>query len=431
MRRSDLLDRRRARNLHCEKSRDILAIGKNGAQALRTIAIVGGGPAGAMTAERLLRGFATSQNGGVGLRVVVFEERPGWEKPCGGGMSHKALKEYPFLLAATDRANRVWKMEMHAPGGASVCLDLRKPLAIYSRRELNHLLLERSADAGAEIVSDRIIGAAREGDQWQLQGRAGRYDADYLVVAAGARSSLRNQLAGALRPQDFMLTFGYFVPGHEDRLRIEFFEDFEGYAWSFPRLDHLSVGICGKVGQGNMAELQQKLAQFMATHAYSRGGATVFSHLLPSLEADSWTDIRLEGPGWALAGDVAGLTDPVTGEGLYFALRSGELLAESLLKGCSYARSVWNEFGRKLMLGARICPKFYRGEFLGAGLTTRMVQFCRRSKTFLNLFQDLVEGNQAYHGLPGRVFRNLPRSLVEMATYSMGKRMGIQPAGRA
>lgn len=365
------------------------------------------------------------------MRAIVFEERPGWEKPCGGGLSHKALREYPFLLAATDRANSVWKMEMHAPGGASVCLDLRKPLAIYSRRELNHLLLARSVDAGADIVNDRIIGATLVGDQWQLRGRAGRYRADYLIVAAGARSHLRNQLAGALRAQDFMLTFGYFVPGHEDRLRIKFFEDFEGYAWSFPRLDHLSVGICGKVGQGNMAELQQKLSLFMASHGYSRGSAPVFSHLLPSLEAESWTDIRLEGPGWALAGDVAGLTDPLTGEGLYFALRSGELLADSLLKGCSYARNVWNEFGRKLMLGARMGPKFYRGEFLGAGVTTRMVQFCRRSKTFLDLFQDLVEGNQAYHGLPGRVFRNLPRSLVEMATYSMGKRMGVQSAGRA
>ena len=177
-----------------------------------------------------------------------------------------------------------------------------------------------------------------------------------------------------------------------------------------------------------MSDLQQKLARFMARYGYSTDSAPVFSHLLPSLEVDSWVSIRLEGAGWALAGDVAGLTDPITGEGLYFALRSGELLAESILEGFSYTRSVWNEFGRKLMLGARICPRFYRGEFLGAGVTTRMVQFCRRSKTFLNLFQDLVEGNQAYHGLPGRVFRNLPRSLVEIATHSVRKRIGIQSA---
>ena len=228
-----------------------------------------------------------------------------------------------------------------------------------------------------------------------------------------------------------MLTFGYFVPGSEDRLHIEFFEGFEGYAWSFPRPDHLSVGICGKIGNTKMSELQQKLSRFMARCGYSTACAPVFSHLLPSLEADSWANLRLEGNGWALAGDAAGLTDPLTGEGLYFALRSGELLAESILTGGSYARRVWNEFGRKLMLGARICPKFYLGAFLGASVTTRMVQFCRWSRTFSDLFQDLVEGNQMYHGLPARVFRNLPKSLVEIAAQFVGRRLSAQPAERA
>ncbi|HET9178241.1 MAG TPA: NAD(P)/FAD-dependent oxidoreductase [Terriglobia bacterium] len=397
---------------------------------MRTIAIVGGGPAGSMTSTRLLQDAAT-QPGGGDVRVIVFEEKLGWEKPCGGGLSHKALKRYPFLREATELANPVWKMEVHAPGGATASINLREPLAIYSRRELNQLLLERSQRAGAEVVNDRVISAEKSGDKWRLGGRAASYEADYLIVAAGARSSLRNQLAGALKAKDFMLTFGYFVPGHEDLLRVEFFANFEGYAWSFPRLNHLSVGICGKVGEAHMSDLQRNLFGFMERHGYSTDSAPVFSHLLPSLEVESWAGLRLEGDGWALAGDAAGLTDPVTGEGLYFALRSGELLAEAILKGFSYARKVWDEFGSKLMLGARICPRFYHGEFLGAGLTTRMVQLCGRSKTFLNLFQDMVEGSQAYRGLPGRLFRNLPTYLVETAAHSVWKRMGIQSAEQA
>lgn len=398
---------------------------------MRTIAIVGGGPAGAMTATRLMQGAGALQNGGGPVRVIVFEERPGWEKPCGGGLTPKALKEYPFLLQAAGLAKPVWKMEVRAPGGVTGYFNLRKPLAIYSRKELNNLLLERSRRAGAEVVGDRIIDAVRQGEKWRLRGRSTSYEADYLIVAAGARSMLRNQLAGALKAQDFMLTFGYFVPGCEDRLRIEFFENFEGYAWSFPRSNHLSVGICGKVGHVKMADLQQTLAGFMARFGYSNDSAPIFSHLLPALEPESWAGIRLEGPGWALAGDAAGLTDPVTGEGLYFALRSGELLAESILKGSSYSRRVWGEFGRKLMLGARIARKFYCGEILGACVATRMVQFCTRSRTFLSLFEDVVEGKQAYLGLAGRVFRNLPWSLVEMATHSVWKRLGSQSVEQA
>lgn len=399
-----------------------------GTKVLRTIAIVGGGPAGAMTAERLMRGFSGPNRVQGPARVVVFEEKLGWEKPCGGGLSHKALREYPFLLSARGLANPVWKMEIRAPGDATVCLNLRQPLAIYSRRELNHYLLQRCEQAGAEVVNDRVVGLARAGEKWHLKGRAATYQADYLILAAGARSRLRDQLAGAFEAHDFMLTFGYFVPKQEDLLRIEFFEDFEGYAWSFPRSDHLSVGICGKVGHTRMSGLQQRLSGFVTRVGCSTNDAPVFSHLLPSLRVDSWSRIRLEGTDWALVGDVSGLVDPITGEGIYFGLRSGELLAESLLNGSSYTQKVWNEFGAKLMLGARMCQKFYCGRFLGAGVTTRMIQFCNRSKTFLDLFQDLIEGSQAYGGLRSRLCRCLPKSLTEVATHTLRKRVRSQPA---
>ncbi|HVA01080.1 MAG TPA: NAD(P)/FAD-dependent oxidoreductase [Terriglobia bacterium] len=394
---------------------------------MKTIAIVGGGPAGAMTGEKLARGFAANHNGQGPTRVVVFEEKFGWEKPCGGGLSHKALRRYPFLLESEGFGKPVQNMEVWAPGGAVLRLRLREPLAIYTRRELNHFLLQRSEKAGTEVIKDRIVGFTRVGERWELKGREERYQADHLVLAAGARSRLRKHLVDDLKPRDFMLTFGYYVPGNEDLLRIEFFEDFEGYAWSFPRLGHLSVGICGKVGQTTMAELQQNLGAFMNRCGYSSTSAPVFSHLLPSLVADSWGDLRLAGPGWALVGDVGGLADPVTGEGIYFALRSGELLAEALLSGFPdrYPQQVWDEFGSMLMLGARMCPSFYRGDFLGDAVTTRTIQFAARSKTFRSLFQSLVEGTQTYHGLPARFLCSLPKSLIEATARTLLERVGF------
>lgn len=372
-----------------------------------------------MAAERLMRGLASSKSSTELPRVVVFEEKLGWEKPCGGGLSHKALRRYPFLLQRNGLANPVWKMEIQAPGSVNVSLNLRQPLAIYSRRELNRFLLRRAEAAGAEVVEDRITSVAQVDGQWSLKGRKDTYEADYLILAAGARSRLRGQLAANFKADDFMLTFGYYVPKCEDTLRIEFFENFEGYAWSFPRSDHLSVGICGKTGQTKMSELKDRLFGFMTRFGYSTESAPVFSHLIPSLELSSWSDLRLEGSAWALVGDVSGLVDPITGEGLYFGMRSGELVAESFIDGSSYAQRVWDEFGAKLMLGAKMCQRFYCGKFLGAGVTTRMIQFCNRSKTFLALFQDLVEGNQAYCGLRGRLYRSLPKSLLEIATQGL------------
>jgi geranylgeranyl diphosphate/geranylgeranyl-bacteriochlorophyllide a reductase len=377
---------------------------------MQRVAIIGGGPAGSMAAETLARG---------GVQVAVFEERAGWEKPCGGGLPPRALARYPFLLDALDEHKRVEDVEMVAATGASVRFRLRRPLVVYSRATLNQLLLRRAADAGAEIVSDRILDFQRQGSGWRLEGREASYAADFLILAAGARSRLRGLLAGHFAARDFMVTFGYYAPGASDLLRVQFFEDFEGYAWAFPRPDHLSLGICGKVGESDLQGLKARLHDFIRQHGYDEASmrAPVFSHLLPALSAESWYNLRLVGPGWALAGDAAGLVDPVTGEGIAFAMRSGELLAASLLAGApeSYPERVWWDFGRTLALGARMARFFYRDHFWGKHPSTRLVEFSLRSRSFKELFEDLIEGSQSYPGLALRMYRTLAVSLGELA----------------
>ena len=56
---------------------------------MKTVAVLGGGPAGASAAERLAR---------AGLNTIVFDEKLAWEKPCGGGLTYKAYEQYPFLI---------------------------------------------------------------------------------------------------------------------------------------------------------------------------------------------------------------------------------------------------------------------------------------------------------------------------------------------
>lgn len=365
-----------------------------------------------MAAETLARG---------GTKAVVFEEKLRWEKPCGGALSHKALRRYPFLLEAFDKHRRIRDAEFVAANGSAVRFRLREPLVIYSRAALNLLLLDRARAAGAEIVPERIRDIQPTGTGWSLAGPRGAYRADYVVLAAGARSRLRSLLAEDFAARDFMLTFGYYLPGCDGLLRVQFFEDFEGYAWAFPRLDHWSVGICGKVGEDRMAGLRERLEGFMQRFGYHAGSAPVFSHLLPSLTVERWSHSRLAGKGWALAGDAAGLVDPLTGEGIYYAIRSGEILGESLLEGAPalYPERARREFAG-LPLGARLAPLFYHGDFLGGAVTTRMIEFAARSRTFMNLLQDLIEGSQSYAGLVGRLYRGLAASLGEIIARTLG-----------
>ncbi len=449
-----------------------------------------------MAAERLAR---------AGAPVTLFEERVGWEKPCGGGLPYKALRRYPFLLEASEEHACIRDAELVATNGSSVRLRLRQPLVIYSRSVLNRLLLRRAREAGAEIVPERIQGFRREGRGWRLEGRGRNdvredrpaiaalppavrkglalpssrlkknnnfvclaaesqrlsaqqapqallgtgvltqslklspstrntespspscYSADYLILAAGARSQLRSLLAPPLGPRDLMLTFGYYVPAVDRLLRVQFFEGFEGYAWSFPRTDHLDLGICGKVGESDMPGLRERLHGFLKRFGYTAESRAIFSHLLPALSVESWNNLRIAGDGWAMAGDAAGLVDPITGEGIYFALRSGELLAEALLDGGpeSYPERVWQDFGKRLALGARLSRYFYHEDFLGQPYATRLLEFSARSRTFQDLLQDLLDGSQSYDGLDSRLYRTLGKAFWEMAVGGMGEQLSV------
>ena len=381
----------------------------------RTVAIIGGGPAGAMAAARLAAGSSLRHNSG-GLRVLVLQDKMGWEKPCGGGLTHKALRRYPFLADTAKGANLLREAEFIASTGTAMRVRLREPLAIYPRTMLDGFLLRRAAEAGAEIVNDRVLGVTRKDSHWELAGRDAGYRADFAVLAAGARSRLRQVFADDFGPRDFMLTLGYHLPVDCERLRVQFYEKFEGYAWAFPRADHVSVGVCGKAGDVPMTALRERLAEFLRKHGYAPDRQRIFSHLLPSLTVDSWAALRLAGPGWALVGDAAGLVDPLTGEGIYYAMRSGELLAEALLDDFpeDYPERVRNEFGRALAQGARMARMFYHGEFAGAAITTRMIELGAQSRALLDLIQDLIEGVNSYPELLARIQVGLARALLDV-----------------
>jgi flavin-dependent dehydrogenase len=116
------------------------------------IAIVGGGPAGAQAGAPLAAG---------GRDVLLFDEKLAWEKPCGGGLTHKALQQYPFLADAGSESdpvehNQVEHCELISPSGQRVRFHMRYPVAIFSRLALNGLLLERARRAGVDIHRERV-----------------------------------------------------------------------------------------------------------------------------------------------------------------------------------------------------------------------------------------------------------------------------------
>jgi geranylgeranyl diphosphate/geranylgeranyl-bacteriochlorophyllide a reductase len=392
---------------------------------IRQIAIVGGGPAGAVCGERLAR---------AGLAVTIYDEHLAWEKPCGGGLTHKAIVAYPFLLDAPYSKKLIHTVELISSRGQRARLDLDHPIVIYSRAVLNGLLLERAAAAGCRIVRSHVARVDTSTPRVRFHAGEGWCEADFIVIAAGARNAL---LLGAkpLARRDLEMTIGYFIPSQADAICVKFLRRFEGYIWSFPRSDHLSVGICGSMARHTARELRRLLEQFLSAEHISSEQGRFYSHVLPSPQAQTLRQRRLIGPNWALVGDAAALVDPITGEGLYYALRSGDLLAETLIAQAPecYPARLRGDFSTDLEFGARVARRVYGGRFLGAAVTTRMVQFIRRSDTFRTLMSDLFSGAQNYSTLKRRLWSQfgLTAGEVLMSLLKPRQRLARQTAGDA
>ncbi len=352
-----------------------------------------------------------------GRSVVLIDEKLAWEKPCGGGVTAKALRLYPFLNDAEVPRNNVGCCQLISPSGVRFEFELQPAIAIFSRKVLNSLMLERARAAGAEIVCDRVVRIDGPAGAWRLTTRdSGVIDASFLVLAAGARSQFRAQFSRAFSSADLMVTAGYFIPGSSARMQIRFLPGIEGYIWTFPRCDHFSAGICGKINSPNTAGLRQLLENFLAEEGFDFSAAELYGHVLPAPSREMLETTPISGDGWAMVGDAAGLIDPITGEGLYYAFRSGDLLATALLQGRpeGYEPAVRADFLHELITAASLARRFFVGDFMGAPACERLVRFAASSAAFCELLRDLFAGTQSYAGLRDRGYRMLPRILFGM-----------------
>lgn len=404
------------------------------------VLIVGAGPAGSFAAERLA---------GSGARVALFDGRPeGEPKACGGGVTAKALKAWPHLLEAVGRT--VDELEIYSPSGKHLHLKLDQPFAIYSRVAFDSYLRDRAKTAGAQVFFEKITarGITRTGSGWTLRcaggpdessGRSREWSGKILVGADGANSSIAKKFAGPLKPSDMEVAFGYRTPLPETGdvpTVIAFLPRWVGYAWAFPRLDHISFGIATTQEAFEHKPLDQLLWQFMVGYYRQREGSKAniwknskepgvlnieknllataerYAARIPGLSDQTWDKRRVCGDGWALLGDAAGFADPVTGEGIYYALRSAELFAETFVKGRpeEYEERWREDFGGELRRASKMRRRFY-GNFWGAPFTERMIEFARWHSGIKKVLGDLVAGEQGYVGLKKKLARSALRPL--------------------
>ncbi|HVG20209.1 MAG TPA: NAD(P)-binding protein [Blastocatellia bacterium] len=414
------------------------------AESSAEIAIVGAGPSGAHLASRLAA---------AGRDVVLFDPKGAWEKPCGGGVPTRAIKEFAFLLEDSRYPRKIVdRITMISPVGRRVTLKVTEPFAIYSREVLNGLVLDRALNAGARFVRAGVNDFSRGSGGWNISTDDGRsWSARFLVGADGAASFTRRRLVGIFPKQDLALAFGYNVkesPTSGDVLSVHtgnrqiqknclenavimrFHKNLVGYLWAFPRPGAMNFGIASKLGEYTSDELRVLLIEFIKDFyggVFPNAELTSFyGAKIPILDYDSWSKLRTSGDDWALIGDAAGFVDPITGEGIYYALKSADLMATSLLMiprvskvdtipyqsstiysqvPESYER-LWREvFGEELKHASGMLPRFYRGYFAGQVFSNAMINIARYHKGVRKVLINLIVGQQSYLTLKQDLFK--------------------------
>jgi geranylgeranyl reductase family protein len=283
--------------------------------------VVGAGPAGSTAAYRLAV---------AGASVLLLDRaRFPRDKPCGGGVTIRALRQLPFTIDPVVE-EVVSSFELRIGHRRGFERTAGAPLALMTqRRWLDLHLAERAVAAGAELRDGvkvtRARGTSVEADGGWLEGTV-------LIAADGANGVVARSLGLAVdcdRPVSLEGSIPYGPVPREryaGRLVLEFGTVPGGYGWVFPKGDHVNVGVGGWASEG--PRLREHLARLCGVHGIDAGALQgVRGHRLP-----------LRRPGSALAegrvaliGDAAGLVDPLSGDGIYEAFLSARLASEQAL----------------------------------------------------------------------------------------------------
>jgi flavin-dependent dehydrogenase len=362
------------------------------------VAIVGAGPAGSLAAWALARD---------GARVTLFDPSHPREKPCGGGLTAKALALLPAAPADDPLPARpASACRFESGDGEGLDLQLARPVAIAARAELDAWLLRRAVQAGATHRAERVIEVTAEGGLRTAAGQHARFHA--VLGADGAGSLVRRTFLGPLPAERRFMAVGWRVAGDSPML-VRFTPGLDGYLWLFPRHGHVAVGIAAPLRSvptaALLARLEREVARDFPELAEPPGAR--YAHTIPAPGRDAASILETGAERWALLGDAGGFADPITGEGIFYALRSGLLAARTLRETGSlatYPARVLEDFGHDLLRAAALQGRFYE-----PGFARRMLRYARVSPAIRQVLQDLVLGEQGYVGLKRRLLGALPR----------------------
>jgi geranylgeranyl diphosphate/geranylgeranyl-bacteriochlorophyllide a reductase len=302
-----------------------------------------------------------------GLPVILLERDLSWVKPCGGALPPVAFTEFDLPQSLISR--KVHKTVVHSPTKRMTEIEVtgvqessRDYVAMACREDLDPYVRQRAINNGAELIEGQLLDLQVEADgvvatYRDKQSKAKKVlHAEVVIGADGAYSTTAKALGLPRLPRCIAIQERIRLPEDkmaqwEDTAALYLGHDVSPdlYAWVFPKSDHVAVG-CG-AGPGNTTEARRLLANLKQRIASELEGGEVFmeeAHALPIHPREHLAYERA-----MLIGDAAGLVVGTSGEGIYWAMKSGKMAAETLIQVLPdtsekalrhYERNWWKEY---------------------------------------------------------------------------------------
>jgi len=299
--------------------------------------VIGAGPSGSLSALLLL-------NKGLDVTILEKESFPR-EKPCAGGLTNKAYSLLEEIGLNPPYEKEINSFSFYWRTNLIREFETRYPVYTVKRSDFDYYLLKEARKDGVNLFSHRDWKLSRVGKKFLLRTEDEKEEFDLVIGADGATGNSAKLLGirDKWRKKDLISTISYEgeldLSNREESIGIYFGYAKFGYSWIFPKQKVYSIGIGAYLPESS--DLGISFQDFLAENEINVSASEWVGHPIPLFRIR-----RFCCENSFLVGDSAGLGNPLTGEGIYQALRSAQILTESDFSCSDYQKKIVSEFSR-------------------------------------------------------------------------------------
>ena len=340
------------------------------------VIIVGGGPAGSSAGRAA---------GMAGLKTLLIEkeEFPRY-KPCGGGLSEHARSFLDFSIPNYIQERNISGIRIFYKGKVLENKKNKKFSTLVTRSIFDEFLIKKAKETGIEIrMGEKVIDFEEHDHFVIVQSNRSKYKSKYLIMAEGAQGTLKYNVRRRDKKHEYGVCMVTEVPLNEESTefnqnKIDIHLDITkmGYGWVFPHDNYSSVGIGGVLK--HFSHPRKKMLTFLDFYNI-KSNYKLKGHQIPG----GGINRKVSSSRTILTGDAAGFVDTFAGEGLAYAIRSGQLAIKTI-ENCIKN----NEKNNDLKMYERLCEKEFGNDLKCSLFFTRLLH------SFPRIFFNIMYNNQ-------------------------------------